>query len=430
METTTATFQFRVNDGLADSADALVTVNVTHVNHPPAAANDTVAFLTGTTQVSFNVLINDADVDGDPLTVQSFTSPARGTLTQTSNGQFVYQPGPSFTDGQDQFSYTINDGQGGTATAQVTIKTYSQLLNGGDWPTFGNGPSHTGYYPGMLGGASLIPAWSTNYGNALNQVAVGGGNVYITPVTYFGASYVEAREAVSGRLVWHDDFGSLFSINPPTFNNGRVYVQCGKGIWGPDPQLSSLNAADGTLLWSASFDAQWERYYAPTIYGDGIWVDGGYFGGMYGFSTNGTQRFFNSGLQQYDQWTPTYYQGVVYSWVAGEFRAHDPLTGEELWMASFGWNWDGWSMNTVSAIDGGRAFVQQRPNLIAIDLTTHTNAWTVTGGVKGSPAVANGIVYAIIGDGVQAFFRPGWHEPGGLRGHQRHRHRLAAHRHR
>ncbi len=394
-------FTFKVNDGLADSADALVAVNVTHVNHAPVAANDSVAFLVGTTNVPFNVLVNDADVDGDALTVQSFTVPTRGTLTQTNNGGFIYRPNAAFTNGQDQFSYTIADGQGGTATAQVTIKAYTQLLIGGDWPTFGNGPSHTGYYPAMLGGATLVAGWSTNFGSALNQVAVGGGNLYVTPIVYFGTTYLTALNAISGQAAWQYNFNSAFSINPPTYDSGRVYVQ--RGDAGSDTQLWSLDAASGNVIWSAPFGAQWERYYAPTVVGTNVWVDGGYYGGMYGFGTNGVQRFFNSALEQYDQWTPTYYQGTVYSWVAGNFRAHDPLTGAVLWMASFGWNWDGWSMNTVSAIDGGRAFVQQRPNLIAIDLTTHTNAWTVTGGVKGSPAVANGIVYAIIGDGVQAF---------------------------
>ncbi len=383
--------------GAVTSSNAVLVV----ASHPPVAVPDTVTFLVGATQVSFNVLNNDSDVDGDPLTVQSFTLPTRGTLTQINNGQFAYQPGAEFTSGLDQFNYTITDGHGGTATTSVTIVARTRYLDGGDWPTFGNGPSHTGYYPGMLGGSTLVAGWSTNFGSALNQVAVGGGNVYVTPVTYFGATYLTALNAASGQSAWQYNFASAFSINPPTFDNGSVYVQ--RGDAGSDSQLWCINAADGSVTWSAPFGAQWERYYAPTVYGNGIWVDGGYFGGMYGFGTNGTQWFFNNGLEQYDQWTPTYYQGTVYSWVAGNFRAHDPLTGTVLWMASFGWNWDGWSMNTVSAIDGGRAFVQQRPNLIAIDLTTHTNAWIVTGGVKGSPAVAKGIVYAIIGDGVRAF---------------------------
>jgi len=93
----------------------------------------------------------------------------------------------------------------------------------------------------------------------------------------------------------------------------------------------------------------------------------------------------------------------VYSWVAGNFRAHDPLTGTVLWEVNCDWNWNGWSMNTVPAIDDGKAFVEQPPNLVAIDLAARTNIWTAAGGVTGSPAVANGIVYAIVGDGVQAF---------------------------
>jgi hypothetical protein len=370
------------------------------MDHPPVAMPDTVAFLVGTPQVSFNVLSNDYDVDNDPLTVQSFTSPTRGALAQINNGQFTYQPNSSFTNGQDQFTYTITDGHGGTANAQVTINAYNRYLDGGDWPTLGNGPSHTGYYPGILGGSTLVAGWSTNLGGPLKQVAVGGGYVYVTQIGYPDGQHLTALNAVSGQAVWQFNFASAFSINPPTYDHGRVYVQRGNSS---DSQLWCINAGDGSAVWSAPFGAQWESYYAPTVYGDGIWVDGGVYGGMYGFSTNGTQRFFNSTLAQFDQWTPTYYQGVVYSWVDGLFEAHDLMTGTNIWSLSLPWNWDGWSMNTVSAIDGGRAFVQQRPNLIAIDLTTHTNAWIADGGMTGSPAVAKGVVYAIFGNQVKAF---------------------------
>jgi outer membrane protein assembly factor BamB len=383
--------------GAVTSSNAVLVV----ASHPPVALPDTVAFLVGTPQASFNVLSNDYDVDDDLLTVQSFTSPTRGVLAQINNGQFTYQPNPNFTNGQDQFTYTITDGHGGTANAQVTINVHNRYLDGGDWATFGNGPSHTGYYPGVLGGATFVAAWSTNFDSALNPVAVGGGNVYVTPVTYFGTTYLVALDAATGQSAWRHDFASAFSINPPTFDSDSVYVQ--RGDHASDTQLWRINAADGSVIWSASHAAQWERYYAPLVYGDGVWVDGGYYGGMYGFGTNGTQRFFNSTLAQFDQWTPTYYQGVVYSWVAGMFKAHDPMTGTNIWSLSLAWNWDGYSMNTVAAIDGGFAFVQQRPNLIAIDLAAHTNIWIATGGMTGSPAVAKGIVYAIFGNQVNAF---------------------------
>jgi len=201
----------------------------------------------------------------------------------------------------------------------------------------------------------------------------------VTPVTYFGATFIEALDAITGQQVWRRDFASAFSINPPTYDNGRVYLQ--RGNHASDTQLWCLNSDDGSVIWSAPHAAQWERYYAPTVFGDGIWVDGGYYGGMYGFGTNGTQRFFYSALAQYDQWTPTWYQGSVYSWVEGVLRAHDPISGSLLWSASFGWNWDGWSMNTVSALDNGFAFVAQRPNLIAVDLSTHAAAlWGIAPG--------------------------------------------------
>jgi uncharacterized repeat protein (TIGR01451 family) len=399
-------FTFDLNDGVLSSADATVTVNVTFVDHPPVAANETVPFLVGTTQLDFNVLAYDADVDGNPLMVQSFTSPAHGTLTEVTNGQFRYVPNANFVNGQDQFNYTVADPLGSNATAQVTIRAYNGLLTGGDWPTFGNGPSHTGYYPAMLGGATLVAGWSTNFGGALNQVAVGGGKVYVTPINYFNDSFVIALDSASGQLVWQDSFPPVFSVNPPTYDAGRVYMQYGRGEDGSAPQLDSFDAANGALLWTNNFDAQWERYYAPTVYGGGIWIDGGGYGGMYGFSTNGMELFFNDQLEQYDEWTPAYYQDTVYSWVAGNFRAHDPITGTVLWEVNCGWNWGGWSMNTVAAIDGGKAFVENPPNLTAIDLTARTNIWTLAAGVTGSPAVANGsngVVYAITGGSVQAF---------------------------
>jgi uncharacterized repeat protein (TIGR01451 family) len=396
-------FTFDLNDGLLSSTNATVIVNVTFFDHPPVAANETVPFLVGTTQLVFNVLANDVDVDGNPMTVQSFTSPTRGTLTEVTNGQFSYVPDANFVSGQDQFSYTVADPLGSNATAQVTIRAYNGLLTGGDWPTFGNGPSHTGYYPAMLGGATLVAGWSTNFGVPVNQVAVGGGNVYVTPVTYFGESFVTALDVASGQPVWQDNFPPVFSVNPPTYDAGRVYVQFGKGFQGPAAQLDSFDAASGALLWSTNFGAQWERYYAPTVYGGGIWVDGGYFGGMYGFCTNGMELFFNDQLEQFDEWTPTYYQDTLYSWVDGNFRAHDPVTGTVLWEVNCGRERSSGSMDTVAVIDGGKAFVEQPPNLTAIDLATRTNIWTVAAAVTGTPAVVNGTVYAIASDGVQAF---------------------------
>lgn len=198
------------------------------VNQAPLAVNDTVTLVRGTDEISFNVLDNDVVGAGDALTVQSFARSVLGTLSEVSNGLFNYAPDLNFTNGQDQFSYTIIDDYGLTSTATVTITVSPQTFAGGDWTTFGNGPSHTGYYPATLGGAVFLPAWSTNLGEALNHAAVAAGRLYVThvtPVTYFGANFVASLDALTGQPLWQDTLDCDFSINPPTYDSGRLYVQ-------------------------------------------------------------------------------------------------------------------------------------------------------------------------------------------------------------
>src|SRR5207244_150060 len=86
--------------------------------------------------VSVHVLANDSDPDGDPLTITDMSSPTDGTAVLNDNGTpddptddfIVYTPGPGFP-GYDSFSYTIDDGQGGTDVALVSI-TYTPVTIG------------------------------------------------------------------------------------------------------------------------------------------------------------------------------------------------------------------------------------------------------------------------------------------------------------
>ncbi|MBE9557713.1 MAG: tandem-95 repeat protein, partial [Proteobacteria bacterium] len=54
------------------------------------------------------------------LTVTANTSPLNGTVTVAASGAFTYTPNGDFS-GSDSFDYTIGDGNGGTASAAVTI---------------------------------------------------------------------------------------------------------------------------------------------------------------------------------------------------------------------------------------------------------------------------------------------------------------------
>lgn len=117
-------FTYTVDDGQGGTATATVTITVTPVNDPPVAADDP-ATAGEETPVAILVLTNDADVDGDDLTVTEITAPASGTVAiDPGDTTITYTPNPNFN-GQDSFTYTVDDGQGGNATATVTITVTS-----------------------------------------------------------------------------------------------------------------------------------------------------------------------------------------------------------------------------------------------------------------------------------------------------------------
>ena len=99
-------------------SDLLLTTIDSDINDDPDAVDD--AFSAELDKdVTFNVLGNDSDPDGDPITLTSVT-PLLGTVTFTSAGEVVYTPPVGFV-GTDTLTYTISDGNGGTDIATVTI---------------------------------------------------------------------------------------------------------------------------------------------------------------------------------------------------------------------------------------------------------------------------------------------------------------------
>ena len=65
------------------------------------------------------LLVNDTDPNGDPLTITSVLSPINGTVALNA-GVITFTPSNNFT-GSAGFSYVVSDGQGGTDAATVTI---------------------------------------------------------------------------------------------------------------------------------------------------------------------------------------------------------------------------------------------------------------------------------------------------------------------
>ena len=106
--------------GLADTAT--VEVTVTPVNDAPEAADDQ-ATTPEDEAVEIPVLVNDTDLDGDRLHVQSVSSAGHGAAEVAADGTSVsYVPDPNYH-GPDRFTYVVADAGGlaDTATVEVTV---------------------------------------------------------------------------------------------------------------------------------------------------------------------------------------------------------------------------------------------------------------------------------------------------------------------
>ena len=118
----TATFTYHVRDGNsstvaahADSNIATATITVDPVNDPPIANGQT---LTTQEDSPLNITLTSSDVDGGPPTYTT-TDPPNGSISG-SGASITYTPDLNYN-GPDSFSFTVNDGAGGTDTGMVNI---------------------------------------------------------------------------------------------------------------------------------------------------------------------------------------------------------------------------------------------------------------------------------------------------------------------
>ncbi|MDM8530892.1 Calx-beta domain-containing protein [Anaerolineales bacterium HSG25] len=134
--------EFEYNTVISISTEAVFTVT-----QQPVAVDDT--YTTTEDIIVFNtstgvITPNDTDPDGDTLVATVAVSPSHGVLMTFNNtGTFGYRPATSFA-GTDYFTYTVSDGNGGVATATVTLVVSPT----NDVPTIGQ---TTAWYDASLG---------------------------------------------------------------------------------------------------------------------------------------------------------------------------------------------------------------------------------------------------------------------------------------
>jgi len=106
--------------GPCDSRVLVPVEGLVPLNHAPIAADDSGSVSRGGS-TTINVLGNDVDPDDDTLTITSVSNPSHGTVTREADMKSLTYRHNGDGATADSFTYTIDDGRGGSDTATVSI---------------------------------------------------------------------------------------------------------------------------------------------------------------------------------------------------------------------------------------------------------------------------------------------------------------------
>ncbi|MFO1206182.1 MAG: DUF6605 domain-containing protein [Burkholderiales bacterium] len=199
-------------------------------NQAPVAVNDTTAATNEDTALTFaaaSLTTNDTDGDNDPLTVTAVGGATSGTVLLNS-GNVTFTPAANFN-GTGNFTYTVSDGRGGTATGTVSVPVTA--VN--DAPVANNDSGSDLITPvstPLTIAASRLLANDTdvdnlqssltvtNVGGATNgTVAPSGSNYIFTPTTGFSGTATFTYQASDGQASSNSATLSL-TVGTPSAN--------------------------------------------------------------------------------------------------------------------------------------------------------------------------------------------------------------------
>ncbi len=275
-------YYVRATASNADGAVVGDVVSFTTGNTPPVVVADDITLASaGVTTLA--VLGNDLDADGDVLAVTSVQQTVNATVSLAPGGAgILYDPVDAFV-GTEVLVYTVNDGFGGTASGQVTVRVPDTMA-----PVFSAcAPAQT--VDANAGGTGVIPAL-TGLATATDNVAVvsltqsptagsvvgigahtvtlsardAAGNVGTCVVTVtvrdVTAPVLTAKTPVDVALEWavrHSSTGDRTDSaeRMAVDKDGNVYVVgSGPGPSGNTDILLVKYTTNGQLLWSQYFN--------------------------------------------------------------------------------------------------------------------------------------------------------------------------------
>lgn len=269
-----------------------------------------------------------------------------------------------------------------------------------NWSTFQGNASHTGYVPASFdvkkfGRRWTIPASVSADGGEYLPVVHDSGKVFIVYSGYFAPkSTLVAYSEDTGKEAWRADLGAVHRANPAAAANGKVYLATSGH---EDTFFWVFDQATGQLLSKKSMYSQWERYLAPTVFGDTVYTNSGYYGGMSKFSTVSHDLLWAStSLPQYDGWTPAVDGTHAYTFIGSTLYAVKSEDGKTAFtIPDPDSQWSGYTGNVPVLSGKQAAFVVNGGRLVAFDLAAKSRLWSVNGTAIGQPVFAKDVVYVL-----------------------------------
>ncbi len=122
--------------------------------------------------VTLRVLANDRDVNGDPISITQVGSPRLGSAVLSADGRSIIYTAPEAGAAADDFTYTIEDGQGGRGMGRVALRedlrgTFTGLLANASAAEDGHLQVRLGRY-GALTGELWLGGFRWRFAGALD----------------------------------------------------------------------------------------------------------------------------------------------------------------------------------------------------------------------------------------------------------------------
>lgn len=197
-------------------------------NTPPIALDDS-AELVERSVPALNVLANDSDADGDPLSVVSHTAAAHGELLVAADGRFLYRPEDGFV-GTDTFEYVVSDGRGGTDTGNVTLIVPEGWFGPRFWVALSVADAYTATAEMPL----VVDAASGVLANDVSLVSIDRAFVW--------------EEPTKGTLVLNGDGSFVYTPDPGATGTDTFVYSAFSGGTGSDPTTVTITIEEAVAV--------------------------------------------------------------------------------------------------------------------------------------------------------------------------------------